>query len=506
MAKKMTDFKSFHLKEIQTTEKQTTVHLQVTLLNDEVEDRSLTFRKKSGEEDHWETEWAYKDFGKSKLEINFIFAYSVLYLIEEKKLSHFRFDNTITKITFIEKERVKTYIDKIWYENNEYYRFLDEKKNHKAYAKEELAGKSKDTVRTYLQSLHAFYEHLFFIQRETFPNFNEGDLNIFAFSLEQRGLSPSYIVRTFAALTSYAKYRGFMFDKEKVRLPKLPNILEMSPRSLEEHRLDELNNAFRNRFIESQMDHDNKLLPNLGKQRDHYRNWVLFRLMLATGVRISEAIGLKISDLHLEGQRSESRYVHVRKTKTQVERKIPLTKEITHLLEEYLSFRKQNDLEIEKQKEFFNYINNRSRINIYEVMTKKEITKLENLYQEFRDARAQEADKQTLKRFVSQINHIENEMSNRYIVKKHKENPYLFISNRNQQVGKSTMMKIFQKMGVKSHQLRHTTIKRFMDQGLSINKIQKISGHKSADMVLRYAQPTMEEVAKDIEGMEKKFD
>ncbi|MDZ4627345.1 tyrosine-type recombinase/integrase, partial [Bacillus cereus] len=59
---------------------------------------------------------------------------------------------------------------------------------------------------------------------------------------------------------------------------------------------------------------------------------------------------------------------------------------------------------------------------------------------------------------------------------------------------------------ITSHQLRHSLIKKLMDEGVSLNRIQKISGHKTADMILRYSTPSLKEVSEDLEDHEPKFD
>lgn len=442
--------------------------------------------------------------GLQPLEKKFLFGYAALFLFEKKDFKKFSIVSPFRTVSSLEE--IQKLLEELWYENKEYYRFQNEMKYVNTYIKNELLGKSDSTKKTYKNSLTVLYTYLFFMERETFPSFTEFELNRFIVYLkETKELSVSYILNIFVAVMKYAEYREMPLDMEKLDLPKRSSISKLSSKSLQDDALDELNAQYRNNFIESQMDHENKFLPNLGRQRDMFRNWVLFRLMLATAMRVSEAISLKISDLYLDGARVESRYVHVRESKTKEEREIPLSKEITELLKKYIDFRNENDLEIEKQKESFNKLNGRSKVDITTVMTEKEIKKLENYKKQYE--KLWDTDQsEKLKKVGSKIEIMETEMLNRYVEYHFKPNPYLFISNRNRKIHKDTAMLVFQHKGITSHQMRHTAIKRMVDAGVPLNKIKKYTGHKSTSMLLHYSEPTREEVAIEVEKNTKKFE
>lgn len=504
MTMKMTSYQKIELDEISSAEKEVFINLLITKKKETIVHKVKFVRD---ENFAWAMKWAYDHFSKTKLETKFIFAYAALFLTEELNVSDFIFYDKVTNLKVESKQGIEEMISDCWYENNEYYRFLNEKKRIEQYMATELMGKSKNTVKTESESLYKFFTYLFFHERETFPVFSTPEVSRYVTYLkeikEPRRYSPGYIVRLYTAIPKYAKYNNYPLDKEKINLPELPSVLELDGKGLEAAKLQALNESFRNAYFESRMNQEERIIPNLSKQRNLYRDWVIFRLLTATGMRISEALGLEMDDLHLEGSRTESRYVHIRKTKTKIDRKIPLSQDITKLLKDYIAFRKQNDLEIEKQKEYFNQMNKRSKITIEMIMDKKEMAAYENLQKKLQKENLTTMEKNCI---LAELNMMRMEKTDRYIERKFKPIPYLFISNRNNVLSKDRIMAIFRKKGITSHQFRHTLIKKLVDEGVSLNKIQKISGHKSADMILRYSTPSLKEVEATLEDHEPKFD
>lgn len=72
-----------------------------------------------------------------------IFSYAALFLTEELGVNDFIIYDKVLEYKVETKEQIEKTIEECWYENDEYYRFLNEKKRHKEYADNELMGKSK---------------------------------------------------------------------------------------------------------------------------------------------------------------------------------------------------------------------------------------------------------------------------------------------------------------------------------------------------------------------------
>lgn len=66
-----------------------------------------------------------------------------------------------------------------------------------------------------------------------------------------------------------------------------------------------------------------------------FRNWVIINFFLATGVRVSTLIHLKIEDIDFNFDRILLRYTKNRKSMT-----IPMSGQLKHVLEEYMKYRK----------------------------------------------------------------------------------------------------------------------------------------------------------------------
>lgn len=471
---------------------------------DEVKNYNV-YITKAFEEETWEVTMEEQ---MTKLKYKFFFCTAMLKFIEKMDLVFFKFKCKKIKTEFRTNEQIEKTIEDAWYENKEYYRYLREEKKIDVFIEEELKGNTDETMKSYKYSLRAFYKYLFFYERKTFPKYDIDHLNRFIEHLEKEKKSPTYINRTFVAIRRYASYKNKVIDPKKLKVPEV-----VEPDNYEEldiKLLQRINETLHMRFLQAKEGHTFQTLPNTGKQRDMFRDWVIFRVMLACGLRVGEALNLQVDDVYLDGTRIESRYVHVRKTKTNRERKIPLDKETAAILKEYIEFREKKDLKIEKEKEFFNQLQGRSQLNCRDGMTKKEEKEFDRLI-----ARREELSKDGEKHgidYSDEINNITailgtmaNEAIDKVIEKNFEFNPYLFVSNRYKRVSKVTVSRVFKPFGVKSHQFRHTAIKNLVDKNVSLNKIKEFSGHRSADMVLRYAKPTFKEIAEEITKHNKKL-
>ncbi|MEG6615614.1 tyrosine-type recombinase/integrase [Peptococcaceae bacterium 1198_IL3148] len=77
----------------------------------------------------------------------------------------------------------------------------------------------------------------------------------------------------------------------------------------------------------------------------------------------------------------------------------------------------------------------------------------------------------------------------------------LFISNRDQRISVRSVQRVLKKYGTHPHALRHTFITGLVRSGKDLSLVQSLSGHSSADMVLRYSQPTQEDKEAAIESL-----
>lgn len=90
-----------------------------------------------------------------------------------------------------------------------------------------------------------------------------------------------------------------------------------------------------------------------------------------------------------------------------------------------------------------------------------------------------------------------------YLEERHDQLPALFISNRQARLSVRSVQHLVEQHGYYVHQLRHTFLTGLVRAGEDISVIQSLSGHSSADMVLRYSQPTEEDKQGAVESIFK---
>lgn len=395
------------------------------------------------------------------------------------------------------------------------YKFIDELKSIEDYIKIDLEGKAENTKRGYKHAIVLFLEFLFFEFNKEFPSFQEHEINEFIKELEEGGKKNTYINQMYHAILSYANYKDIVIKKKKIRLPKLPDILTLEPKALEQEDFSKLEGSLMfalEKAIEKAYKKEETLSSALlsnreSKLRDVYRNYVAFKLMSVTGMRINEAIGLDFDDINFK-----ENYIHIKKSKNMTERYIPVPSDVMDLLKEYIKFRKDKDKDIEKTK---------LEVKIYgsdilkedlskaidEYLDNKSIQKIREQIEEIKADR--EIDKQS-KKF--QIGLLLMSIRSEYVVAAIKyvdatfvQNTALFISNRYRRVSDKTIMRVFRELDDEidftSHQLRHTYIKTLVDNNVSLNKVTKLSGHRNMNMIARYSTPTRRELSNTVENL-----
>ncbi|WP_153726613.1 tyrosine-type recombinase/integrase [Heliorestis convoluta] len=82
------------------------------------------------------------------------------------------------------------------------------------------------------------------------------------------------------------------------------------------------------------------------------------------------------------------------------------------------------------------------------------------------------------------------------------DNRALFISNRNSRITARTVQRIVKKYGGDHpHRLRHTFITALIRSGEDFSLAMALSGHSSADMIMRYSQPSEEEKQRAVDKL-----
>lgn len=89
----------------------------------------------------------------------------------------------------------------------------------------------------------------------------------------------------------------------------------------------------------------------------------------------------------------------------------------------------------------------------------------------------------------------------KYLEERNDNNPALFLSNRGKRISVRTVQHVVEKHGFNVHALRHTFITRLVRGGEDNSVIRSLSGHASADMILRYSAPTAEDKQNAVQNL-----
>lgn len=89
----------------------------------------------------------------------------------------------------------------------------------------------------------------------------------------------------------------------------------------------------------------------------------------------------------------------------------------------------------------------------------------------------------------------------KYIETRSDDHEALFLSNRDKRISIRSVQYLLEKMGHHPHELRHTFITGLVRANQDISVIQSLTGHTTADMVLRYSRPTEEDMERAVEQL-----
>ncbi len=79
----------------------------------------------------------------------------------------------------------------------------------------------------------------------------------------------------------------------------------------------------------------------------------------------------------------------------------------------------------------------------------------------------------------------------------------MFLSNRHMRISARSVQHVAETLGINVHCLRHTFITGLVRAKEDISTVQALSGHRSADMVLRYSKPTEADKQQAVEHLYK---
>ena len=178
-----------------------------------------------------------------------------------------------------------------------------------------IKGASLNTLQAYHHDLKKLQGFLETQELDKITNLNETGLNSFILFLEKEGLSPSSVSRNIASIKAFTLYllkKGILKEDPAERI-KAPKIQKKTPQIIKTSLVEKLLNQ-----------------PDT-KTKKGIRDKAMLELLYATGMKASEIISLRISDINLK-----ARIIICKEKK---ERVIPFGKSAYQALQAYLDIR-----------------------------------------------------------------------------------------------------------------------------------------------------------------------
>jgi integrase/recombinase XerD len=183
---------------------------------------------------------------------------------------------------------------------------------------QEVKHASKNTLLSYLNDLKKLQNYYEKQNITTVSRISETSLNSYILTLEKEGLSPSTVSRNIAAVKSFLLYliKHQIIKEDPSERIKPPKMKKKTPQVIETNQ-------------------DDKLLSQPdGKTKKGIRDRAILELLYATGVKVSELISIRVSDINLSG-----RYITCKEHR---ERNIPFGNTAKKALREYMDIRSQD--------------------------------------------------------------------------------------------------------------------------------------------------------------------
>lgn len=179
---------------------------------------------------------------------------------------------------------------------------------------QEVKHASSNTVQAYLNDLKRLELYLRKQNITTVTKISETGLNSYVLSMEKDGLSPASVSRNIASMRAFILYllKHGAISGDPLERMKPPKVIKKFPQIIEASFVDILLQQ-----------------PNLDTRKG-LRDKAMLELLYATGIKVSELITLKLSNINLNG-----RFI----TCGERERNIPFGRMAKTALEDYLNIR-----------------------------------------------------------------------------------------------------------------------------------------------------------------------
>lgn len=333
------------------------------------------------------------------------------------------------------------------------------------------------TKKSYLDGLESFFRYLFDNKIDRMTSFDEQDINDFiAYKIEKEDRKTSYLKRLLTVIFDYCRYTQRFLDKKKIQM--IENHTE-NKGIVKKVTIEQIEKELYNQYLEVAT--RDEIIPKLSKLRDKKRNYILFKLILETGSEINELLQCDFDDITIEngitGIRIQDRFV-------------PLNQKTYNLMQNYISFRKKKDKEVEIEKWEIGFTTKRLEEKIRNEIAPAYGSKM--LWEDYKETEEQFKRDGTFESKTAKIvlndkffgiclSAIENYVNETFVF-----NNSLFVSNRYKRISKVTVMEILRNLRITSTTLRQRAVQTFIDNGLEIEDIVRLIGNMDGLNIDKY--------------------
>lgn len=352
-----------------------------------------------------------------------------------------------------------------------------------------LLRRNMEADRTWFYTMERFMVFLWDQKQDDFPVFHEEAVNDFIAQLRSFEKSPSAIQRNIEVIVAYANYFNQKLDKSKLDFTFLE---KLDPVTVEEEK--DLLHTEEMLFAKIKA-----ALTQLGDRvgREHanfrnlLRNYLMYRLVLETGLDIEELITLKSDGLQEDGHL----FIH--------NRSVPLSPNLYQLLVEYMDFRKEYDevLHIKWAVSEVDSLQGRTssvqdlmmveflaaelpkKLEIIETLLGEQLALEEEVLQlEMNDDDTQEEKIEILEEEIDDIVEKINHMKATLVLDRKKEefvfHPRMFVSDSYQNMDLDFVNEVMKMEAFPVKVLQYTVAKKWEDEGIKPGLITKFLGQK----------------------------
>ncbi|MCD8509555.1 MAG: site-specific integrase [Bacillus sp. (in: Bacteria)] len=199
----------------------------------------------------------------------------------------------------------------------------------KHFAETMLLRRNVEADRTWFYTMERFMSFLWEHKQDYFPNFQEREVNDYIDHLRNLEKTPSEIQRNIEVILTYGSYANKELDRTKLDFDFLEKLDSATVE--EEKDLLHTEGLLFEKILSTQKEMGENVGSDHGLLRSQMRNYLMYRLVLETGLDIEELITLKAEGLQEDGHL----FIH--------NRSLPLSTNLYQLLKEYLEYRKKYD-------------------------------------------------------------------------------------------------------------------------------------------------------------------